>query len=505
MRCTNCLRCAAISFSLAYRDCSWFARCDANRLHHAVSGFQTIVRSDFTPPAAATGPHACDPEAPIKLQRRCSERAPEFAWLPSPPVRTARLPRVYIYDHAIAWRTHAHPYDSDDAAMWKHPFGRAVDAFGTTASCCIDFMNAVYARALFHRTSNPEKASLFFIPSPLMFEREASTGLAAWCAAPTATLDEYWSESRTNFFRRFGGRDHFTVFLWRESLVLKHGISHGAKSKGCHNWTREAGVANITKLVGVSNSPWYREPWTQRIMRPYLRKGSPSTIDADTSDALRLLEVPYSAGSVHNRSFWREERARPLLVFASFNERNHRNSHGQMDLRRVLRRQCEAAPRSRCHFEDLYNKEGGLTERSSDDLLLKVLHAMGGAIFSLQPAGDDPARKGIIDSLTMGCIPVIFYREQRELWQLHWGEWVNRSTVYLPAEEMLSNRTNIISALQSIPAQRVRRMQHAIRNHAHRIVYSPQPSKSGMMDAFDITLRAVYDQSRLAPASTQRG
>jgi hypothetical protein len=49
-------------------------------------------------------------------------------------------------------------------------------------------------------------------------------------------------------------------------------------------------------------------------------------------------------------------------------------------------------------------------------MLVATLDGYRRAVFSLQPAGDDPARKGLIDSATSGCIPVLFYTQQRELW-----------------------------------------------------------------------------------------
>ena len=168
------------------------------------------------------------------------------------------------------------------------------------------------------------------------------------------------------------------------------------------------------KVVGVLQSPWR------------------NTRAEDEEDAYthNLVEAPYG-GSVHHPRHWtgaeRETRSRPLLAVAAFNDRGHGNEHGQMDVRRALRAQCEAAGTPRCKMIDLrgfYVLHGGA---SRYHMMRETLTAYRQASFALQPAGDDPARKGIIDSLTSGCVPVLFHPDQSALWPEHWGTWVNES------------------------------------------------------------------------------
>ena len=51
------------------------------------------------------------------------------------------------------------------------------------------------------------------------------------------------------------------------------------------------------------------------------------------------------------------------------------------------------------------------------------------ALLRLQPIGDSCGRKGIVDALLVGCIPVLFHECQRHLWQLNWGAWLSRGWV----------------------------------------------------------------------------
>ena len=164
-----------------------------------------------------------------------------------------------------------------------------------------------------------------------------------------------------------------------------------------------------------------------------------------------------------------------------------------MELRAALMEQCVAANNSRCQWGTRRQRGtagevdalsmGGLGGQQT----LRVLRSMSRSVFSLQPAGDDPARQSIIQSLTVGCIPVLFHKAQRELWPLHWGSWVNASSVWLPAADIRSNRLNVLDALDAIPQSRVKFMQRTIRSQVHRMVYALHPP-ANQVDAFAILL-----------------
>ena len=124
-------------------------------------------------------------------------------------------------------------------------------------------------------------------------------------------------------------------------------------------------------------------------------------------------------------------------------------------------------------------------------MLLETISAYRRATFSLQPAGDDPARKGIIDSVTSGCIPVLFYPQQRQLWPLHWGDWVADATVLLPAGAVLNGSLDVLSELRAIPPSRVARMQEALRHHAHKLHYAFVGSSDATGDALEISLERL--------------
>ncbi len=49
-----------------------------------------------------------------------------------------------------------------------------------------------------------------------------------------------------------------------------------------------------------------------------------------------------------------------------------------------------------------------------------ALQLYAGSDFCLQPPGDTLPRPGIIDALSVGCVPVLFHPRQAELWPHHW-------------------------------------------------------------------------------------
>ena len=312
-----------------------------------------------------------------------------------------------------------------------------------------------YTSALLHqlqryRTTLPASAHLFFVPH---------SRSSWWCDQPSATLDEYWrNRSTTNFWRRRGGADHFTAVHKRHVLF----------ELGCRTrkWFRpDTPARNATKFVGVIQCPW---------QNGHTRKSDESVAAADG-----MVEVPYGC-SVHNSSYWSPPTVnRPLLAAASFNAGGHRNQYQQMTLRKKLSEQCRAANTSTCRIIGLLGNYNLMRGPVGHQLMVKTVEAYRTAAFSLQPAGDDPARKAILDSLASGCIPVLFHREQRALWPLHWGPWVNDSHVFFPYEQVLAGTIDVLRAPAQISPARLRVMQASIAQNAHRLIYGICKKGSG--------------------------
>lgn len=78
--------------------------------------------------------------------------------------------------------------------------------------------------------------------------------------------------------------------------------------------------------------------------------------------------------------------------------------------------------------------------------------------FCLEPAGDNPYRKSVWDSLSCGCIPVVFNHYMRLGSPWHWGPFRNESMVYINSLDFIAGKIDLRKVLRSISQTEVRRM-----------------------------------------------
>ena len=50
-----------------------------------------------------------------------------------------------------------------------------------------------------------------------------------------------------------------------------------------------------------------------------------------------------------------------------------------------------------------------------------LVRQYAGADFCLQPPGDTLPRPGVMDAISVGCVPVLFHPMQQTLWPKHWN------------------------------------------------------------------------------------
>ena len=181
--CLGCARCQYITVSLKFADCSWYAQCDLDQLKSKPVGFRSRRVRLAVPPALP------QPQAP---------------WTTGPyqQARASTSIRVYTYDFERAWSSR----NRIGLPNSMQPFGPEIDEFGTTAASAPSYTTAVLALAAALRTSKPEEATLFFLPSPSGVVPQVDNG---WCSRPHSMFSEYW-KGTTDYFLRRGGHDHVT-------------------------------------------------------------------------------------------------------------------------------------------------------------------------------------------------------------------------------------------------------------------------------------------------------
>ena len=143
--------------------------------------------------------------------------------------------------------------------------------------------------------------------------------------------------------------------------------------------------------------------------------------------------------------------------------------------------------------------------------LLAIARLYASATFCLQPPGDAISRKGVVDALLLGCIPVLLHAGQGAQWPWHWGAWQANASVTLDSVDVLHGR-DPIDLLRRIPTPLVRRMQRTIASRAHSMQYSlPQTREAaapaaamgesargrmgGLKDALEVALARLLDRA----------
>ena len=189
---------------------------------------------------------------------------------------------------------------------------------------------------------------------------------------------------------------------------------------------------------------------------------------------------------------WAHRHARPTLIAAAFSSTRFGNTSYVGRLRRALATMCERAPTGACVL---------LTKRADETALgyeARVASAYWQSTYCLQPSGDSLMRKGVVDSLLLGCIPVLFSPAQREVWPWHWGDWVVNATVLLT-----SRQWDFTRQLSALPPANLEQLQDTIARFGHRMWHATSAADAaavraqhgGPGDAFEVSLEAVYHRS----------
>ena len=161
--------------------------------------------------------------------------------------------------------------------------------------------------------------------------------------------------------------------------------------------------------------------------------------------------------------------------------------------------------------------------------LRRVLWLKQRSVFCLEPPGMARIRKGVIDAILLGCIPILFITtdEFTKLWPLHFATWGHGAARYFPPARVRTyGAGHVLATLRQLyegnytihdqakvvpvdrpdealkgdpwltrplkrPSVAVRRMQSTIATNAHKLVYSLDGEPPVAGDAVDVLLEAM--------------
>lgn len=426
-----------------------------------------------------------------------------------PPCTNADLPRLYIYELPDRYRNEGRPSGRG--------FGVAVNAtpplpasLRLYSAMTFATSSTVYDRAMTYvcRTTDPSMADVFFIP---VFTANKGRMSHVPCAdncskenffARLNAIRHIDNSSNTSYFDRFRGADHFVVSGQQGcpfALRPVNEMTHFSKRMGL---TMHFAVEQHLPSLGRAES-WPTPPQYRPLSKYYSLPWASS--------------VHFAASTPWSDLTWRSKHKRSILASGVFSLGLHTLS--QRDLRFTLNASCAPRP---AHICTILNPAQRLEERDGDRAAnanspngpLQIAHLYFRSTFCLQPIGDGATRAGILDSLLLGCIPVLFHPAQLQ-WPFHSGTWLRNATVLYNMTDVTAQSSgfDVVAALESIPPQEIARMQSVIAEHGHRLHYlassdvmvaatldagtfaAPESILGDKRDAFDIVLDVVRARS----------
>eukprot|EP00419_Tripos_fusus_P054892 CAMPEP_0172808808 /NCGR_PEP_ID=MMETSP1075-20121228/7898_1 /TAXON_ID=2916 /ORGANISM="Ceratium fusus, Strain PA161109" /LENGTH=512 /DNA_ID=CAMNT_0013647993 /DNA_START=51 /DNA_END=1589 /DNA_ORIENTATION=- len=290
----------------------------------------------------------------------------------------------------------------------------------------------MYARLLASpwRVFDPKQADLFFVP--------------IWTADTWANSSTCPSALDINILLPFM-RDPKSA---RRHIMLNPRVAH--EHDVCPSWhgdprpLKSTLVPFATKFALEDRSccPSVKGNNVHSVPYPSFASG----LDLRTKERLRALTNP--------------RLVRPLLVMGAF------GIHGAgAATRTIVKAQCREKGTPDCMFMDLPIQQHHGTLAFSAATYERLVSLMLNATFCLEPNGDTPSRKGIIDAIVFGCIPVLFLPAQLKLWPWHLPDWSTFSVLLDPHSD------NAVTQLRKIPPAKVALLRQQVARLARGLSY----------------------------------
>ena len=234
------------------------------------------------------------------------------------------------------------------------------------------------------------------------------------------------------------------------------------------------------------------------------------------SECRRFPPTPYLSHSRSPRAAHFESTdvyaPRPLRVAYAAASWGHvdADAHGFLAWRKALRNACKEEFRidpARCKWAWV-----SMSGNGAEKAMLQYWQAD----FCLQPPGDTLARQGIIDSISLGCIPVLFHPAQVTLWPEHWNgkessilfDWTGGAPRPLRKNHSLySDRAKYaMEQLRLLPNSELARLREGVEIAARRVTYGWDEKLSGFSDVNGDAVSVLVDQierARLEPSAAE--
>jgi len=343
------------------------------------------------------------------------------------------------------------------------------------------FMRLKFSR---RRTLSPEEADLFIVPYDFTIHEQYTHtysteknqnnsprvcpmhGRRARCPAKSVKLRAFLQESQ--YFERRRGVDHVLIF----SLTSPFYDCAKIKKRICQQCM---GTSYFSYPPVLETKPGKYE---ERDMSSFVSVPFPSYYHWHDD----VKELP-----------WAESRIALRTTFSTFAGNTKVMIPDHSKLRRMLVQQCNRHP-EHCLVVDMQTqKKSNISKvditstraqimdvEPADKTLIMKKYAQ--SVFCFVPPGDDPTRKGIVDVIIAGCIPVLFHPlTLHSQYPFHLSAKTAAAvSVYIP-HGMISRKIpnkeqlDVVKLLRTIPSEVVREKQRQLALLAPKMMYAAPP------------------------------
>ncbi len=333
------------------------------------------------------------------------------------------------------------------------------------------------------RTEHPGKAKLFFIPYDFGHDAAIRRDRGIWPNHCRRAKVVAQSLNESAAFKKSEGADHVLIVSinWAMNFYY-HDVCIEFLRGVCQKCIKLA-IDDYSFLFGGDYES--KHPWSEVVRtRGVNWRAVPFPSDVHWSSS---MQRPYPWESDHERKY--------LLAYGGSKDSHDRRV--QL-LRTNLANQCREYPDVCAH--QTYGKGRDFTAIVA--LNGSTIHDLyNSSVFCLNPPGDLPTRKGLFDSMLLGCIPVTFNPlTARVMYTWHLPEEVwTAILVEISPQEYRKNDFHVVRYMENyvkLHPNAIKEKQKLLRENAFRLQYSLVEDSESLPpgdDAYNVSMQGLFD------------
>lgn len=311
-------------------------------------------------------------------------------------------------------------------------------------------------------TTDPNEADLFYAP-----------------VLPAPKDSEMWKKSCS----------HVSGELVKKSLVYlnttnacKHFLAVGKSHSdvlGCDGWFSNP-ISELRPIARLAYSN-YSFVTDKQGAHEYDKHHDATTTTNSTHPNLYSIPYPSSIHFFKNNDTLLESLYHQNKSFVmSF---MGKDAHGDVPVRKRIGKFCRKYSKQ-CDYQKW---------RGIPDFIVNKARAT----FCLEPAGDTPGRKSLSDSITFGCIPVLFSELSDDTSPWHWLEWKDRARILVPRDDFVADRIDLNELFKTMPPKLLQIMKNTLKEKARQFQYSlDDDQRDGIRIILDNLVRIATNKEK---------